>query len=261
MIKQILLSTCLLVSAQEPTQPKEVAAVLGHILKNQYLEVYNDQHYRIRVRGWAYCDIDGDGLVEVFILIDPHYHQSAPIQIYRIQKDGSIQRLRESLAPGHLIARDDQRLDPHTMGLAFDINAVKPESKYMDFAKKLSDKTHVVVYKNFIHSDQPKDEPGFLDMTSRDEFTSQDKCEFIQFSQPEAIEVGEYSKIPGAKVLAAMLKDEIVLYHIRKISPEGFLEKSITTIPRPKGSIFLLCLPNGQLGVELSNGQRLALAP
>jgi hypothetical protein len=261
MIKQILLSTCLLVSAQEPSQPKEVAAVLAHILKNQYLEVYNDQHYRIRVRGWAYSDIDGDGLVEVFILIDPHYHQSAPIQIYRIQKNGSILRLRESLAPGRLIARDDQRLDPHTLALAVDMTAVKPEGKYMNFAKSLSDKTHVVVYKNFIHSDMPKDEPGFLDMTSRDEFTSQDKCEFLQFSQPEAIEVGEYSKIPGAKVLAAMMKDEIILYRISKISPEGFLEKSITTIPRPRDSKFLLCLPNGQLGVELSNGQRLALAP
>lgn len=261
MIKQILLSTCLLATAQEPAQPKEVAAVLGYILKNQYLEVYNDKHYRIRVRGYAYGDIDGDGLVEVFILIDPHYHQSAPIQIYQIQRNGSIQRLRESLAPGCLIPRDDQRLDPHTLGLAMDIAAVKPESKYMDLAKKLSDKTHVVVYKNFIHSDMPKDEPGFLDMTSRGEFTSQDKCEFLQFSQPEAIEVGGYSKIPGVKIIAALMKDEIVLYRIQKISTEGFLDKSISTIPRPRGATTLLCLPNGQLGVGLPNGQRLALAP
>ena len=261
MIKQILLSTCLLATAQEHAQLKEVAAVLGHILKNQYLEVYNDKNYRIRVNGFAYGDIDGDGQVEVFILIDPHYHQTAPIQIYRIQKNGSIQRLRESLAPGPLIARDDQRLDPHTLGLAVDILAVKPEAKYLPFAKTLSDKAHVVVYKNFLHSDIPKDEPGFLDMTTRNEFASQDKCEFLQFSQPEAIEVGEYSKIPGAKVLAAMMKDEIILYRISKISAEGFLEKSLTTIPRPRGSKSLLCLPGGQLGVELANGQQITLAP
>ena len=77
-------------------RPVEVAQVLDHVMKNDYPEVYQGKPYRLRLKSWAFGDVVGDGSIEVFLLIDPHYQQTAPIQVYRIGKDGKVQRLREA---------------------------------------------------------------------------------------------------------------------------------------------------------------------
>lgn len=102
-------------NATPDTQPPEVKAVLGYVLKSDYPEIYQKKPYRIRLNGHALGDVDGDGTVEVFLLVDTHYQQTPTILIFRVTKSGTVQRLVEGLAPGPLIPANGERLDSHTL--------------------------------------------------------------------------------------------------------------------------------------------------
>jgi len=244
--------------AQAQDLPPELNQVLGHLLKKEnYPESYKGVHYRVRVTGFALGDAASDGSRLAFLLINPHYHQTAPIQIYRIRANGEIQRINEALAPGPLIARDDQRLDAHTLGLGVDMGAAKGpkgEDRLPVLARSGAAKAHMVLYKHFVHMDLPDDVPGFVDVSDREEFADADKCEGFQFSQPGSIAA------EGVQ-LAAMVGDEIDVYSIAHVGEDGLLDKTLVKFKRPDGAERLLRLPDGRIGLAFADGHSAALKP
>lgn len=136
------------------TQPPEVKAVLDYVLKSDYPEIYQKKPYRIRLNGHALGDVDGDGTVEVFLLVDTHYQQTPTILIFRVTKSGTVQRLIEGLAPGPLIPANGERLDAHTLGVALDatVGEKKESGKVAKIAREMlksKEGCNFVVYKNF----------------------------------------------------------------------------------------------------------------
>lgn len=239
-------------------RPAEVDRVIDHVLKSDYPEVYQGKPYRLRLRGYSFGDINGDGCTEVFLLTDPNYHQSPPILIYQITKDGKIWRLREGLAPGPLVPFNLERMDTHTLGVAIDMNQVKgktPDAP-IRFAKELSKKMNVVYYRGFIHSDTSDRPQGFVDVSDREEFSGVDKCESLQFSQPIGIEVGRIKGIGGNPVLAALVGKEVYIYQFSGISPEGFLEKIMIRLICPTGTQAILRDKDGILAYRVEPGTR-----
>lgn len=241
--------------SEDPKPPAEVQRVLDHVLQEAYPEVYDGKQYRLQILGWAVGDVDGDGATEVFLLISPHYQQTAPIQIYRLRPGAKVQHLRERLAPGPLIRTDGTRLDAHTLRLAIDLTI---QNKGPDFvreaAMKFSEKASVVVYREYLHADEPENDPqGFLDLTEREEFAGADECEGIQFSQPDALAVGTVAGAEGVR-LVVLVGKEVYAYRITKISPEGFLEKKVARIARPEGVVRVDRRPDGSLAFLKADG-------
>jgi hypothetical protein len=250
--------------------PPPVQKVLDHLLERDYPEVYSGKHYRVRVRGWAVGDMKGDGRTQVFLLLDPHYQQTAPIQIFQLSPDGRVQRLREALAPGPLVPFNLERIDPHTLGTAIDLTGI--EGKTADaprrFAVELSKEMNVVYYRGFVHSDKPDRVSGsgyqFVDVSDREEFKGADKCLEIQFSQPEVLAIGKIQGAGESLYLAVSVAPEVYLYRITRITEEGLLEKQITRLPLPKDAIGLECSKAGFLSFRiqgLRSEERLQVLP
>ena len=260
----LVISICLLMGgslcAQETSTdklPAQVRKVISHVLKDDYLEVYKGKPYRIQLMGSAFGDVDGDGCTEVFLLIDPHYQQTAPIQVFRILKNGKVRRLREALAPGPLIHVDGKRLDTHSLGLAVDmqVNGMTPIAARAT-VKKMSDTANFVLFRNFIHSDMPDRPSGFIDVTDRDEFKGVDKCDGIQFSQPKDIEVGTIKGASGGLRLAALVGEDVYVYQITKITVEGFLEKKMIRLPCTKDVKRIIRQEDGCLAFRFEDENR-----
>lgn len=249
------------VMAQNPapdTRPPEVKAVLDYVLKSDYPEVYNKKPYRIQLNGYALGDVDGDGAVEVFLLVDAHYQQTPTILIFRVTKNGAVQRLMEGLAPGPLVPINGKRLDAHTLGVALDATVGKNEKpgKLLEVARamvKSKDACNLVVYRNFFHADMPDNSRSFLDMTDHAEFPDADKCEGFQFSKPSDIEVGTLTGVTSKPQLAVLVGRECYLYRITKITADGFLEKQVTRIPCPDGATRIIRTADGNLAFRFDD--------
>lgn len=227
-------------------------------MKAEYPEVYKKQPYRFRIRGHALGDVDGDGNTEVFLLVDAHYQQTPSILIYRVSKDGTIRKLIEGLAPGPLIKPNGDRIDAHSMALAFDATAGKVNDplKFRKIAlDTMKGKTGctMVVYPSFFHVDMPDHSRCFIDMTDREEVKSADKCEGIQFSKPSDIEVGNLKGVTGNPQLAVLVGRECYLYRITKITDEGFLEKQVRRIPCPEGATTIVRIQDGTLAFRFTD--------
>lgn len=261
--KTICLSVALSIPlpAQNTTpdnRPPQVKAVLDYLLKAEYPEVYKKQPYRVRMEGYALGDVDGDGNTEVFLLLDPHYQQTPSILIYRVGTDGTVRKLIEGFAPGPLIQPNGDRIDAHSMGLAFDATVGKDNApiKFRKLAldtMKAETGCTMVVYPIFFHVDMPDHSRCFIDMSDRQEVKSADKCEGIQFSKPSDIEVGRLKGVPGNPQLAVLVGRECYLYRITKITAEGFLEKQMTRIPCPDGATRIVQAPDGTLAFRFEN--------
>lgn len=252
------------IAPQEPPKlptgtPAEIASVIGFMLKHDYPEVYSGKHYRARVRGLAVGDLLGEGVPIVCVLLDPHYHQTPPIRLFRVEAGGRIKRLREALAPGPLLPFNLERMDPHTLGAAADVTATneKDPDSPIRLARELAKKMQVILYPGFIHFDQPEgtEEHGgtFVDVSDRREYPKATTCEAMQFSQPSALCVGKVDGLGGPVRLAVQVGRDVYLYRITGISEDGFLEKDVTRIPLKSGDEKLEVGEDGVLAIRTGN--------
>ncbi|TAE55020.1 MAG: hypothetical protein EAZ89_06115 [Bacteroidetes bacterium] len=219
--------------------PKEIQQVVHYIRKQEYLELFGDSShaYQFRPRGWEITDIDNDGITEVFFLIYPHFAQTAPIQIYQIQKNGTVTRVKESLAPGNPVARTDEYLDSHNGGYAADLTIEKPDKETNRKLAEMSMKfgTTVLEFPNFFHTDDRMDNGGgYIDLSYSNYSYANPSCENIQLAKPLGMASGEL-KAKSGKYLAVAVDTEIWIYKIKRIDEMGFLDKELTIIPLPKG--------------------------
>ena len=214
--------------------PEELIKVKKYILENDYPEVFGEENYRVAVDGFEIADFGNDGLVEVIILYRPHYLQSPTIVIYQIQKDGSVKRIREALAPGPLVKRKNYFLDSHELGEGADFDFFGKPISYEErktVAKMAAEKGGLVVqYKNFIHMDMRKGESAYIDMSHVEPFDSKQTCASFEFSKVDFIyaAVGSREDNKNSGAILAKVGNQVYMYEIAGIDKDGYLDKKIS---------------------------------
>ncbi|HAS53034.1 MAG: hypothetical protein A2X56_12085 [Nitrospirae bacterium GWC2_57_13] len=210
--------------------PPKVAAVQKFLLDQDYPEVFGEQHYRIKVEDAIVADIDDDGKEEVLLLVKPHYRQSPTILFFKVSKNMKVTRVMEGLAPGPLVPISGDYLDSHTLGMGIDLTVAGMEN---DIEKRkqavsiaLKEMGGVVEYRNFIHTDGRTGKPPvYIDMTHL-KAPKNATCEAFEFSTVDAMQVG--SKDDGSgNYLLALVGKELYVYKIKKITADGFLQKTL----------------------------------
>ncbi len=211
--------------------PPKVAAVQKYLLEQEYPEVFGDKHYRIKVEDALVADVDDDGISEVILRVKPHYRQSPTVVLFKVSKDLKVKRVVEGLAPGPLVPVTGDYLDSHTLGMAADLTVQgaekDPKKRKQAVAIALKEMGGVVEYANFIHTDGRKGKaPVYIDM-SHLKAPKDATCENFEFSTVDALQVAAKDDGSG-NYLVALVGSELYMYKIKKITPDGFLQKTLT---------------------------------
>ena len=230
----------------------QVEAVRRYLLTEDYPEAFKDREsYRVRIQNLIVADIDYNGTADVVVLFNPHFRQSPTIAIFQIDKEFSVRRTFEGLAPGPLAPVSGQYLDSHTLGMAVDIRvAVKPGAKPVNpknliEAARKTQMRGLVQYRNFFHADMREGVGSYVDMTHVDVPGQEQTCNHFEFSPVDSIAIGSVWSNDPSLHLAARVENAIYLYKIGRIDEQGFLEKQvwITKLPPDFQSFFASYTP------------------
>ncbi|HEY6197902.1 MAG TPA: hypothetical protein VI231_04775 [Candidatus Binatia bacterium] len=245
--------------AQQPPIPKEFLAVQRYILEKDYPEVFGETRYRTKIENAVIADLDGDGLPEVTVHTTPHYRQSAPIVIFRVDKDLNVTRVKEGLAPGPLVPLTGEYLDSHIIGMGVDfVIGLKPGEEHLvrSFAEKgVATFGGFVQYKNFHHADGRKGSSAYIDMTHIDVPAGKDSCADFEFARVIQITVGKLDSESGGNYLAAHVSSEIWLYRIEEFLPNGLLKKTIRVEKVPGDFVEFMPLSDGLIRYRSRGGE------
>jgi len=248
---------------QQDQLPKEVEAVRRFALEKDYPELFGDKPYRTKIENAIMADLDGDGRPEVIVHFTPHYRQSAPIVIYRVDKDLQVTRVKEGLAPGPLVPVTGTYLDSHTIGMGVDFTVdFKPgeEAARKKAAEAGAQKFGGFVdYKTFFHADSRSGNGAYIDMTHVDVPKGQPNCEAFEFSRVAQIIAGRLSPESNRTYLAALVGREIWLYRIEEFLPNGLLKKTIQIEKAPVDFLEFAPLSGSQITYRARSGQVKAL--
>ncbi len=220
-------------------QPAELQKVFTYIVRNEYLEFFSDSSDArpFRLVDWAVADIDGDTRKEVFLLINPYFAETAPVQIYQIGDDGRVRRIKEALAPGHPIARETESLTSHIGGLGMDMTqepTATSQRKRDVIEASMKYGMTVVEFPTFFHADHRLTlGGGYADLSHIKKKPKELSCESIQLARPSWIQTGKI-RGSGGNVLAVVVGKELWLYRIRRIVDSTFLDKKVVTMRLPK---------------------------
>ena len=223
------------VYAEEQKFPPRFQAVLDYLLKDEYPELFADKPYQFRPTGFDIGDLDNDGVDEVVVSFYPHFLQSPTIVIFRVDNKMNVTRLTEGLAPGPLVPVTGEHLDSHNTGHGVDLTVGDeakndPKRRQSFVEASLKHMGNIVVYKNFMHSDGREGKGTYIDMQHITNPPKDMTCENIQFSRVEQVRIGRKDGEPNA-VIMALAGDEIYFYKIRRIRPNGLLDKSLEVVP------------------------------
>jgi len=249
---------------QQVQLPKEVEAVQRYILEKDYPELFGDKPYRTKIENAIVADLDDDGRPEVVVHFTPHYRQSAPIVIYRVEKGLQVTRVKEGLAPGPLVPLTGAYLDSHTLGMGVDfIYAFKTAEE--EAARKkvveigLQRFGGYVQYKSFSHADARSGNRAYIDMTHATVAGGKDSCADFEFSRVAQISAGRLGPELSRTYLAALVGEEIWLYRIDEFLPNGLLKKTLKIEKAPGDFLEFAPLSGPYIRYRARNGEMKAL--
>ena len=210
-------------------------ALKKYILAQDYPEVFKTDSYKTRIENVLDVDVDNDGAKELIVLYFPHYRQSAPIIIYKINSDLKVNRIMEGLAPGPLQPVSGDYLDAHTLGEGVDIELPKASSlEEIRNAFTMQGLSGFAAYDTFYHIDGRKGRPWFIDMRGVNVPGNKHDCGSFEFSRVKQVAVGGLREDPTKNYLAAWVGDSIYVYLVTAVSSEGILDKKLWVIQKPQ---------------------------
>ena len=244
-VKQLTIALAMLillspytVDAEEPNLPPEAKAVQQYILETDYPELFENQPYKTQIENLLIADIDNDGSSDVIVHFTPHYRQSAPIVLYKLDENLKVRKVVEGLAPGPLQKISGEYLDSHVLGTGVDFSVqgeVVDEEDQLKLVKSALDNLGgVVAYQDFLHADGRSGSGAYIDMTHIDSPSEFKNCEDFEFSKVRVVAVGPLNS-DSRNHLAAWVGDEIWLYRIGTIRGDGLLEKEHWIQQAPDG--------------------------
>jgi hypothetical protein len=232
----LLLGTMIAPAVRQEPNPR-LEALKKYILEKDYPEVFGDADYKTRIEDVLDVDIDNDGSKEFVVQYFPHYRQSPPIVIYKVNANLEVKKVTEGLAPGPLQPLSGDYLDSHSLGMAIDMEnpgkKTTPEDLFRTFTK--NGMNGFVAYDQFFHIDGRKGSLSYIDMTGVSVPMGKHDCSGFEFSRVKQIAAGGPKEDPTRNYLAAWVGDEIWVYLIRGISQDGMLDKQLWAIKAPKG--------------------------
>jgi len=223
--------------AHAQLDPARVKALQNYLLKEDYPELFAKSPYRTRIEGVLDVDVDNDGNKELVVLFYPHYLQSAPIVIYKIDANGVVKRVTEGIAPGPVRPISGDYLDSHAVGSGadFTISGGKSDPAGIIGVLKKSGVGGLVIYDHFYHMDGRSGAPAVVDMRGVKLPPGTLDCSKFEFSRVKQIAAGGLREDPSKNYLAAWVGNEVDVYLIRGISADGLLDKTKWVVKAPAG--------------------------
>jgi hypothetical protein len=174
-------------------------------------------------------------------LIHPHYAQTAPIHIFRIRENLTVERIKESLAPGNPCPNTDEYHDSHGRGYATDIPpgafATKEEKrKFIEMS--LKNENTIIEFPDYFHTDTKKNKGGYIDLSKSVINNDKASCPKMHLAKPVSISYGKLKDKSGNH-FAVAVADELWIYRINKIESSGLLDKEVSIIKIPADFAYL----------------------
>lgn len=239
-IMLLFLPICLLVGSKLASQVEKrptFEELKRYLLEKDYPEVFEDNHYHVRIEDVLDVDIDNDGKRELVAQFRPHYRQSASVAIYKVSPELELTRVTEGLAPGPLQKVSGDYLDSHELGEAADFTVGQGQGKRGEADQALQIALAkfggVVAYHNFYHVDARKKPTSYVDLRNVEPPSHAQDCSSFEFSKVRQIAAGSLREDSSKNYLAAWVGDEIYVYLIRGISSQGMLDKKLWIVKAP----------------------------
>jgi len=253
----------LLALAAAPSQDTTIIAAVRAAVEREPIEVFGNVKGSVRIRDIRLLDVDGDGSPEAFVWIEPSFRQTPTILAYTYDRQRGAHRLLEGLVPGALRPVSGRFQDDHTLGFGIDMS-LGDDGKPVDFDRIISAAVQtgmsLVKYRTFLHTDGRKGFVTFVDLSDRALPSAGTKtCEDFEFSPIEALATGTLSGNASGRYLVALTAGDITIYRLRRIRPNGTLDKEVSIRPRPPGVTGLNVTATGQVDVVMRDGPAVPL--
>lgn len=202
------------------------------------------------------ADIDADGRLDAVVSIRPTLRQTPTLLIYRRADSGAWERVREGLAPGRLRPVSGRFVDTHVHRVGLDMTAGdgSPEANQRVLNAGASSEMSLVAYRGFLHADMRVGATLLVDLSTWPlPSGTENTCEDFEFSLPAGVVVGSLGDAGEVPHLVALTEEDITVYRVEHISPEGRLALKSWLLPRPADVTAVTRAPDGT--IQLVQGE------
>ena len=220
------------------------------------IEVFGKYSGKVRVRELEQLDVDGDGVPEVFVWIEPSFRQTPTILVYAYTTAGA-RPFVQALVPGRLRRLSGRLQDSHTLGRAVDMTVGHGEPfdtvKFIGVAVERG--MSLVGYRGFFHADMRDGFVTFVNLFDR-AFPTADTatCNNFEFSHIDGMLAGRLAGDTVSRYLVALTDSDITIYRFRGLGPRGTFNVQSWMVPRPSTTAALTLLHDGTVGMTNIDG-------
>lgn len=219
------------------TTQAAIRFVVEYLQEKEPLEAYRKKAPSARIRAAEAIDLDGDGVQEVFLLLDPYYSQTPTVFGYQVTSSGEVTRLLEAFAPGPLIPRAPAVRKTHLERTSADMkwpSSTRSERELL-VRNTVWIRSHVLEFHDYLHTDHASDDGYYVDLTSYPLVSGSDSlnCSTYQFSRGDALYSGHNQKT-GSPTLIARVGSKLYGYTCEGIVDRWFINRQTVTAPVPE---------------------------
>jgi hypothetical protein len=255
----VFLSLLLLVQAPRVAPDSTIVAAVRVAAEHEPVEAFGNLPGVVRVRDIVLLDVDGDGVPEAFVWIEPRVRQTPTILAYAFDSQRGARRLLEGLVPGSPQPVSGRLVDDHTMGFGIDMTVAKQSDFDILVASGVQHHMSVVGYRTFAHADGRSNFITMVDLSIWKLPSNTKTCESFEFDPVEALATGRLGDT-GQGYLVALTPKDVTIYRFRGIRSNGLFDKESWVRPRPPNVVGLAVSAGGGVRLRTQGGEVVAVA-
>ena len=255
----MFLSLLLLVQAPRVAPDSTIVATVRVAAEHEPVEALGNLPGAVRVRDIVLLDVDGDGVPEAFVWIEPRVRQTPTILAYAFDQQRGAHRLLEGLVPGSPQPVSGRLVDDHTMGFGIDMTVAKQSDFDILVASGVRHHMSVVGYRTFAHADGRSNSVTMVDLSSWKLPSDTKTCESFEFDPLEALAAGSLGD-HGQRYLVALTPNDVTIYRFRRIRSNGLFDKEFWVRPRPPNVVGFVVSAGGVVGLRTLTGDVVTVA-